>query len=455
MNEKLSKAIRELTEHPAYGESVKKELVSFLTYLSASDGTIDSYESDFIREYLGVCMSPDEIRKYIAENNTYSREFELKVPPTLFRLVQADKERAAVEADVSSETRSDALAYVIVFEAAGKEFIVCDGKASEEEVNDLATYSEMLNRFLSKELGSLSGLKSAIDTDGLSAGENGPLFDANGRPVETLEELLGQLNELIGLAAVKKDVNSLIHLQEIKKLRRMRGLKEIPVSNHLVFYGNPGTGKTTVARLLAKIYHRMGILSVGQLVEVDRSGLVGGYVGQTALKTKSVIDTALGGVLFIDEAYALASDSENDYGAEAIDTLIKAMEDHRDDLVVIVAGYPELMNKFIDSNPGLKSRFNKHIYFADYSPCELMEIYRSMCRKAGYINTPETEKYVEYCLSEKYERRGNNFANAREVRNFFEHAVVRQADRLYGKADLTDEQICTFELSDVSDGALA
>ena len=214
------------------------------------------------------------------------------------------------------------------------------------------------------------------------------------------------------------------------------------MSLHVVFMGNPGTGKTTVARLLAQIYHAIGVLSKGQLVEVDRSGLVAGFVGQTAIKTNEVLQKALGGVLFIDEAYALANqDAPNDFGKEAIEALLKGMEDHRADLIVIVAGYTELMGNFIHANPGLESRFNKYFYFEDYNGGQLMEIFRSMCEKNGYTLGDETAQYAAQYFSELYENRDENFGNARDVRNVFERAVARQSDRVAaleapGKEDL-------------------
>lgn len=184
---------------------------------------------------------------------------------------------------------------------------------------------------------------------------------------ETLEELLAELAGLIGLQSVKRNVYSLLHLQSIQMEREKRGLPKIPMTNHLVFTGNPGTGKTTVARLIARIYNKIGLLSTGNFVEVDRSGMVAGYVGQTAIEVKNVMDSAKGGVLFIDEAYSLATGLQGDYGMEAIETLLKRMEDDREDMVVIVAGYPKLMEKFISSNPGLRSRFSKKIHFPDYN----------------------------------------------------------------------------------------
>ena len=261
-------------------------------------------------------------------------------------------------------------------------------------------------------------------------------------PKPDLEEVLAELDGLCGLGQVKKDVKSLINLVKVRKLRKENGLPVPPMSLHLVFMGNPGTGKTTVARLLAKIYHAIGVLSKGQLVEVDRSGLVAGFVGQTAIKTQEVVQKALGGVLFIDEAYALVNqENGNDFGHEAIEVLLKNMEDHRDDLIVIVAGYTDLMEKFIHSNPGLESRFNKYFFFEDYDGGQLMEIFRSMCKKNGYTLSEEGETWARKDFEELYENRDENFGNARDVRNLFEKAVARQSDRVAGLEAPTREQL--------------
>ena len=261
---------------------------------------------------------------------------------------------------------------------------------------------------------------------------------------------MAELDSLIGLDAVKKDVESLVNLVKVRTLRKERGLKCPELSLHLVFSGNPGTGKTTVARIVGKIFSALGLLSKGHLVEVDRSGLVAGYVGQTAIKTQEVIQKALGGVLFIDEAYTLAPENaDKDFGQEAIDTILKAMEDHRDDFVVIVAGYASLMPRFIDSNPGLKSRFNKYLFFEDYNGAQLYEIFLGRVKSNDYRLDEKADQAIREHLEELYEDRDENFGNARDVRNLFERIVANQANRVAALAAPTDEDILTITTADL------
>jgi energy-coupling factor transporter ATP-binding protein EcfA2 len=266
-------------------------------------------------------------------------------------------------------------------------------------------------------------------------------------PQRPLEELLAELDALVGLAEVKADVRRLTSLLRIQRLREERGLPTLETSHHLVFTGNPGTGKTTVARLLSQILRSLRVVSKGHLVETDRSQLVAGYVGQTAARTRAVMELALGGTLLIDEAYALARGSEQDFGREAIDTIVKFMEDHRDDLAVIAAGYPDEMATLIAANPGLQSRFARTIHFPDYTTEELVAIFESMSGKSRYdLDDGARRKLVELLDAEP---RTRGFGNARFVRNVFEAAVSRQAERLADVADPTDDQLTTLTAEDL------
>ena len=268
-------------------------------------------------------------------------------------------------------------------------------------------------------------------------------------PEVRLKEALKELNALEGLKRVKEQVKSWADLLKVFRLRSERNLIVPETTKHLVFTGNPGTGKTTVARLMAQIYCALGFLSEGQLVEVDRSRLVAGFVGQTATKTSEVVQSAYGGVLFIDEAYTLSNGGENDFGREAIDTLLKEMEDNRGNLVVIVAGYDEPMKKFIDSNPGLRSRFKNFIHFDDYNGEELYRIFETFCDKNEYALDEEVKPVLRKYFDALYENRDKNFANGRDVRNLFENGIQKQATRLAKLSNPSNQELCCLKLEDL------
>lgn len=406
---------------------LEDEFLKFCIYLALKDDKIRPEEIDLINELFGTNYNKNNTTEIILFKTDKLNEmtFPVTVPIPFKHFVLCDvKNREGIR---YQEPKAKLL--FDTYELLGQVLIASDSIIDERQVAALTNYCVLLNNFLRSynlsdkviEKKEMVNLESEQSTQALT--------ESTETKEKSLDELLSSLNELTGLDNVKKEINNLVNLIKINKMREEQGMKPSNVSKHMVFSGNPGTGKTTIARIIAQIYKSLGVLSEGQLVEVDRSGLVAGYVGQTAILTKKMCDKAKGGVLFIDEAYTLSKNSsDNDFGKEAIDTLLKEMEDNRDDLVVIVAGYTDLMNDFLESNPGLKSRFNKFIAFNDYTPEELMKILQNMCEKQDFKLDAGAKKYVltQFELFAK----SPDFANARTVRNFFEYAITKQATRL-------------------------
>lgn len=332
-----------------------------------------------------------------------------------------------------------------------RESVFFDEDEDEDDLGDLGSarsgntddYGRLIWDKQAEDHGYATGLRNIEVSETYESDKARPSSD------KTLEELLAELDSLIGLENVKQDIHTLINFVKINKIRAQRGLKTAEISYHLVFSGNPGTGKTTVARLLAKIYQKIGVLSQGHLIETDRSGLIAGYQGQTAIKTSEVINEAMGGILFIDEAYSLVQDDNDTYGKESIATILKEMEDNRGDLIVIVAGYDDLMHKFIDSNPGLRSRFNKYFHFPDYTGEEMEKIFMLQCKNNGYEVNDSAKLVLRDHFDQLYDSRDANFGNGRDVRNIFENVINAQANRLAEGSDFTTENLLTLTEEDV------
>jgi len=446
---------------------LKDELLTFLGFLFDPDSSDIEQQIVYLNSHLDIIITQQNFIRFI--NDRCKEEYFLKqVPQSLMYFVSDDV------SPMSSRTGygiSISRYLINCFNEVGCQFIAYGG-ISTREAERLSQYIGMMQNYIQSF--NVNGTPVASFTERVdkisyggptvpppqpeTAAWNGTgVRDRTGQPVQlkqkkSLDDLMEELNSLIGLDSVKGSLSSLINLIKVRKMREQLGFKSPDMSMHLVFSGNPGTGKTTVARLLAEIYHQLGVVSRGQLVEVDRAGLVEGYVGQTAIKTAEVIDSAMGGVLFIDEAYTLTSQKESeDFGQEAVDTLLKRMEDNRADFVVIVAGYTENMKTFINSNPGLKSRFNKFIEFPDYTGEEMFRIYKEMCFSHDFVMDNEAEAEVKGHLENLSLHHGENFANAREVRNYFERCVERQAGRIVKEPMIDANSLTTFKLADVKE----
>jgi SpoVK/Ycf46/Vps4 family AAA+-type ATPase len=418
------------------GNDVNDHILTMLSVLVGGDGKLTEQELELFNELfsdvLGRRESFSVLRALMNE-----RAGDVKVlidrAPAFFE--------AIVRADETAGTRVAQNVYASLQEI-GRIAGAMDGDIGRQELAVLTGHMWVLRR--------------SMETAGVGATDGSPRDAKPGEKAEhdeTLEQLQEKLRRLVGLEKVKQRVDTLVNTIRVRQLRQKHKLPVPPISLHMVFTGNPGTGKTTVARLMAKIFKKLGVVPKGHMVEVDRSGLVAGYVGQTALKVNERVKAALGGVLFIDEAYALVvGRGQEDFGYEAVDVLVKAMEDNRDNLIVIVAGYPEKMHEFIDSNPGLRSRFSIIIEFEDYNATEMQLILERICEDQGYILSPGARSHTQNWFSQTVQQKTASFANARDVRNLFEASIANHANRLASVAEPTEQELMQLEVPDFPGG---
>jgi stage V sporulation protein K len=433
-------------------DNFRRHVTLFFGGIINADGKVDPQELDFYNYVVRHKMSEKEFSQHFhrAQNAKSAEAWSRWVPEYFDALLAVDR--------MNNTERTQQL--LQAFEVLGTLFIAADGVQHPAQQRYFEDHMKTLRAALLNRshvsLQRKTPPHMPLDTPTAGSPQASTTSSRShlkqSDKQKALPQILEDVNAMIGLEGVKAEVLKLTHMIQVSEMRRAQDLPVPPLSLHLVFTGNPGTGKTTVARKLAEIYRNLNVLSKGHLVEVDRSGLVAGYMGQTALKTQEVIEKALGGILFIDEAYTLFREGPQDYGQEAIDTLLKAMEDHREDLVVIAAGYPEEMQGFVRSNPGLKSRFKRFIAFEDYGPSALLAILNSFLSQSHLSLSEPAQHFALKAFERLYAQREQHFGNGRTVRNIFEHTLSFQASRLMEMESPRREDLIEIDVRDLIAG---